>query len=132
VDEVADKLQREFLLVSVLSGTVSGSGTWLVDSGASRHMTGSQKSLTSLSEEDSGLQVELGDNAKYAVKGVGAASFQLESRKPLRMSDVLYVLGLKKNLLSISVMEDRGYAVAFFEEDGYRFSRIWSRTPGCM
>jgi hypothetical protein len=68
-----------------------------------------------LLEENSGLQVELGDNAKYAVKGVGTTSFQLESRKPLRMSDVLYVPGLKKNLLSISAMEDRGYAVAFVD-----------------
>jgi hypothetical protein len=100
-------------LVSALSGTISGSGTWLVDSGASRHMIRSRESLISLSEEDSGLLVELGDNAKYAVKGVGIASFQLESIKPLRMSDVLYVPGLKKNLLSISAMEDRGYAVAF-------------------
>jgi transposase InsO family protein len=57
--------------------------------------------------------VELGDNVKYAVKEVVTASFQLESGKPLRMSDVLYVSGLKKNLLSISVMEDKGYAVAF-------------------
>jgi hypothetical protein len=31
------------------------------------------------------------------------------------MSEVLYVLGLKKNLLSISSMEDRGYAVAFVD-----------------
>jgi hypothetical protein len=59
------------------------------------------------------MQVELGDNAKYAVKVIGVASFQLESRKPLRMSDVLYVSGLKKNLHSISVMEDKGYTVAF-------------------
>jgi hypothetical protein len=58
---------------------VNTMGTWLVDSGASRHMTGSQESLTSLSEENSGLQVELGDNTKYAVKGVGTTSFQLES-----------------------------------------------------
>jgi hypothetical protein len=86
-----------------------------VDSGASRHMTGSQKSLTSLTEENSRLQVELGDNAKYAVKGVGTTSFQLKSGKPLKMSEVLYVPGLKKNLLSISAMEDRGYAVAFVD-----------------
>jgi hypothetical protein len=63
-----------------------------VDSGASHHMTGSRESLTGFSEEDSRLQVELGDNAKYAVKGVGVASFPLESRKPLKISDVLYVL----------------------------------------
>jgi hypothetical protein len=112
VDEVADRIQREFLLVFALSDTVFGNGIWLVDSGASRHMTGSHESLTSLSE-DSGLQVDLSDNAKCAVKGVGAGSFQLESEKPLRMSDVLYVPGLKKNLLSMSAMEDKGYVVAF-------------------
>jgi hypothetical protein len=39
VDEVADMLQREFLLVSTLSGTFFDSGTWLVDSGALCCMT---------------------------------------------------------------------------------------------
>ena len=75
MDKVANKFQREFLLVSALSGTVFGSGTWLVDNGASHHMTGSQESLTSFSEEDLGLQVELGDNAKYVVKGLGTTLF---------------------------------------------------------
>jgi len=76
-------IHRDFLLVSSIFGTISGSGTWLVDSGACRHMKKSQESLTSLSEEDSRLQVDLGDNVKYAVKGVGTTSFQLESEKPI-------------------------------------------------
>jgi hypothetical protein len=57
--------------------------------------------------------VELCDNSKYAVKGFGTTSFQIESKKPLMMSDVLYVSGLKKNLFSIYVMEEIGYAIAF-------------------
>jgi hypothetical protein len=65
--------------------------------------------------ENSQLHVELSDNTKYAVKGVGTTSFQLKSRKILKMSEVLYVPGLKKNLLSISTMEDRGYAVEFVD-----------------
>jgi len=68
--------------------------TWLVDSGASHHITRSKKSLTTLIEENSQLQVELGDNAKYAVKGIGTTSFQLKSGKPLKMSEVLYVPGV--------------------------------------
>ena len=59
--------------------------------------------------------MELSDNTKYAVKGVRTTSFQLKSRKILKMSEVLYVPGLKKNLLSISTMEDRGYAVEFVD-----------------
>jgi hypothetical protein len=98
-------------LVSTLFGTISDSGTWLVDSGASHHMIGPQELLTSFLEEDLRLQVELDDNGKYAIKRVGTTLFQLDSKKPIRMSDVLYVSGLKKNLLSISSMEDRGYVV---------------------
>jgi hypothetical protein len=38
--------------------------------------------------------VELGNNAKYAVKGVGTTSFQLESGDSLHMRDVLFVPGV--------------------------------------
>ena len=58
--------------------------------------------------------MELGDNAKYAVKGIGTTSFQLESGDSLHMRDVLFVPELK-NLLSISALEDRGYRVAFVD-----------------
>jgi hypothetical protein len=36
-----------------------------------------------------------------------------ESGKPLYLRDVLYVPRLKKNLVSISVLEDLGYEVFF-------------------
>ena len=78
-------------------------------------MTGYQKSLIDLTEKESSLQVELGDNTKYAVRGVRKTSFQLEIGDCLHMSNVLYVPGLKKNLLSISALENKGYRVAFVD-----------------
>jgi hypothetical protein len=42
-------------------------------------------------EKDSGIHVELGDDAKYAVKGEGTILFQLESSGLLEAQDVLYV-----------------------------------------
>jgi hypothetical protein len=94
------KTKKECSLVSALTGTITDSSdSWLVDSGASRHMTGYRNSLKSLTEKNSSLQVELGDNARYAVKGVGTTSFQLESGNSLNMNDVLFVPGLRKNLL---------------------------------
>jgi hypothetical protein len=65
--------------------------------------------------KNSSLQVEFGDNAKYAVKGVGSTSFQLEFGNSLHMKDVLFVPVLRKNLLSISALEDKGYRVAFVD-----------------
>ena len=64
-------------------------------------------------ERDSGFHVELGDDSKYAVKGEGIVMFHIESRGSLDAQDVLYVPGLKKNLLSVLAMEDMGFAVIF-------------------
>jgi hypothetical protein len=52
------------------------------------------------------MQVELGDDATYLVAGVGSISFQMPSGDILELTSVLYVLGLTKNLLSVSVMID--------------------------
>lgn len=76
-----------------------------------------------MTERDLALHVELGDNAKYAVKGAATTWFQLESGDSLHMRDVLFVLGLKKNLLHISALDDRGYKVAFL--NGQVF--VWTK-----
>jgi hypothetical protein len=105
-----------FFFISSLSGTVpTDSDIWLIDKGSSRHMTGYKEHLTYLVEKESHLHVVLGDNARYTVKGVGSSSFQLDSDIPLQLSEVLYVLGMKRNLVSISSLEDKGYKVTFSE-----------------
>ena len=55
----------------------------------------------------------MGDDARYAVKGAGATSFQLDSGKTLRMRDVLLVPGMTSNLIAVSTLEDEGYDVIF-------------------
>jgi hypothetical protein len=110
------KIKKQFSLVFSLTCTIiNSSDTWLVNSGASRHMIGYQNSLKSLTENNSSLQLELGGNSKYAVKGVGTTSFQLEYGNSLHMNDVLFVPGLRKNLLSISALENKGYRVSFVD-----------------
>ena len=57
----------------------------------------------------------LGDDSQYPIKGMGEASYKLDSGKSMKMKDVLYVPGLKKNLLSISALDKRGFRVAFID-----------------
>jgi hypothetical protein len=55
---------EEFFFISSLSGTIpTSNNVWLIDSGASRHMTGYKENLTELVEKDSRLHVVLGDDA---------------------------------------------------------------------
>jgi hypothetical protein len=111
-----DIKDESFFFTSTLSSTVpTNSDVWSIDSGASRHMTGYREHLTDLVEKESRLHVVLGDNARYTVKGVGSFTFQLDSDIPLQLSEVLYVPGMKRNLVSISTLEDKGYKVTFSE-----------------
>ena len=71
------------------------------DSGASKHMTSQKKSLSSFEERDSPQKVSLGDDYQYPIKGIGEATYKLDSKTLMKIKDVLYVPGLKNNLLSI-------------------------------
>jgi hypothetical protein len=61
------------------------------------------------------LEVVLGDDSMVKVVGIGTVSFQRESLPPMLLRDVLYVTGLKKNVVSVSTVEDRGYEVLFHD-----------------
>ena len=59
------------------------------------------------------MRVDLGDNTKYIVEGIGSMEFQIDSGGVMEVNEVLYELGLDKNLLSISAIEERGLKVNF-------------------
>jgi hypothetical protein len=118
MDAFAEKFEDEFSLVATLSSSnrlaeLEDSGAWFVDSGSSRHMTGMRSVFLSVSETGSDLHVKNGARTMHAVKGVGCVRFQLESGVSLEVDEVMYVPELKVNLLSISALEDMGYAVMF-------------------
>ena len=76
-------------------------------------MIGYKENIFEITEKESHLRVVLGDDANYTVKGSRATSLQLESKDMLHLSNVLYVPGMKINLVSITALEDKGYKVAF-------------------
>ena len=60
-------------------------------------------------------KVKLGDDYQYPIKGSGVASYKIDSRKSLKMKDKLYFPILKKNLLSIYALDEKGMRVAFVD-----------------
>ena len=100
---------EEYFLISTLMGTIThGSNDWLIDSGASNHMTRFKESFVKLSEHELPHKVKLGDDYQYPIKGSGESSYKLESRNYMKMKDVFLVSGLKNNLLSISALDEKG------------------------
>lgn len=52
----------------------------------------------------------------HVIRGIGSTSFQLDSGIVLDIEEILFVRGLKKNLLSISALEDKGFRVTFMDD----------------
>jgi len=99
-------------LSSALTGTFDDDSIWVIDSGASRHMTGEYGQLQTLSKGISSHLVELGVKKSYSVKGIGSTSLELETGGSIHLNNILYVPGLKKNLLSNYCLEDKGDRIA--------------------
>ena len=81
---------------------------WYLNSGCSRHMTG-DRSLFKVFKSKKGGNVTFGDGSKSQIKGKGIITLP-------RLSDianVLYVEGMKVNLLSISQICDQDFMVLF-------------------
>jgi hypothetical protein len=93
-------------LISSLSGTSFHSGTWLVDSGASCHMTGARELFESFTETNSDMCVELGMGTMHAVQGSGTVRLWMELKDVLRVTNVLWMTEIKSSVLSVSVIEE--------------------------
>ena len=67
----AEQKKKQIIIVFALTGSISNSEeTWLVDSGASKHMTGYRCALTNLTEQKSSVEVEMGHGTTYSIQGI--------------------------------------------------------------
>ena len=76
-------------------------------------MVGNKDLFSDLEEKDLQWNMEFGDDVRYNATNIGTITFQREFGSPLRLKDVFFVPGLKKNLISIVVLEYHGYDVIF-------------------
>eukprot|EP00253_Pinus_taeda_P013612 PITA_13612 len=101
---------------------------WFLDSGASFHMTGDRDLFSDLKDKDLGVHIEMGDDGRYSATGIGTISFERESGKPFVLKEVMHVPGLKKNLISVAMLEDKGYDVVFSEGKAFLRSKTTGET----
>lgn len=76
-------------------------------------------------EKKTNLEIILGDNATYPVKGIDTVTLHLNQGQTIHLQEVLPMPDLKKNLVSISTMEEKGFKVAFIDGKVH----IWKRNP---
>eukprot|EP00253_Pinus_taeda_P013713 PITA_13713 len=109
---LASQFDMDYTLITCMVSSMMGCG-WFLDSKASFHMTGDKSLFSTLEEKDLKMCIEMDDDERYSVSGVGTVAFQREHGALITMTDVKYVPRLKKNLVSITMLEDKGYDVVF-------------------
>ena len=81
---------------------------WYLDSGCSRHMTGNKDQFVTLETKEGG-SMTFGYNTKDHIIGIG----KIQISPSTFIKNVMYVKGLKHNLISISQLCDKGYNISF-------------------
>ena len=101
---------------------------WLIDSGASKHMTCDKDILHDYEQFSEAQSVKLGDGRVVDALGKGTVkmktTFKMSDAKNIKMYDVLYVPKLAGNLFSVGAATKRGNTVQF------RKSRCFIRGTG--
>ena len=113
-EALASEFELDFSLIACMVSSEMGSG-WYLDSGATFHMTGNKEIFSSLEGKHLQMHIEMGDDGRYSITGIGTVTFQRQSGKAFLLKDVIHVLGLKKNLVLVTMLEDRGYDVSVKE-----------------
>jgi hypothetical protein len=114
IDEFSSMFDEDFSLIACLSSSgTKATGLWYIDSGVSYHLKGFREYFSNFIEDDMDFDIEMGNNSKCTSVGQGIVTFQRESGKTFSFTNVFFIPGMKKNLISVSVLRDRRYDVLF-------------------
>lgn len=91
-----------------LVAKVEENDEWVIDNGCSHHMTSDKSIFLSMERYDGG-KVRFGDDKVFVIHGRGSICFDGKDNN----DDVLYVEGLKHNILSVGQMVDKSCDLQF-------------------
>nr|GEU80219.1 Pol polyprotein [Tanacetum cinerariifolium] len=97
-------------------------GGWWIDTGATRHVCVDKSMFHSFKAVDNGQKLYLGNSATADIKGEGDVVLKMTSEKELKLNNVLYVLVIRKNLVSGWLLNKFGFRLVF-ESDKFVLSK---------
>jgi hypothetical protein len=95
------------------------SSSWWIDSTATRHITRSREFFVDFKEKVVGEhKVYMGNNTYSNVLGEGKCKISIKG-SVIVLRDVLYVPSIRRNLISVSILDNKGHMIKFKSEKVY-------------
>ncbi|XP_022040974.1 uncharacterized protein LOC110943541 [Helianthus annuus] len=82
---------------------------WFVDTGATRHVCGDKALFSTFKEATGEEKLYMGNKATASIKGESTVFLKMTSGKELTLTNVLYVLDIRKNLVSGWMLNKFGF-----------------------
>ncbi|PKI57989.1 hypothetical protein CRG98_021620 [Punica granatum] len=128
-----------FVVISEVNLIGSNPKEWWLDIGATRHVC-SNRDLFTILESVTGERIYMGNSTHSALEGQGKVVLKMTLGKELTLNNVLYVLEIRKNLVSGSLLNKHGFKMVFESDKvilskygiGRRPSYDHLRVWGCL
>ncbi|GKC50193.1 hypothetical protein Tco_1072938 [Tanacetum coccineum] len=95
---------------------------WWVDTGVTHHVCSNKSLFSSFKEVTNGEQLFMGNSATSEVKGEGDVMLKMTSGKELKLKNVLFVLEIRRNLVSGWLLNKFSFKLVF-ESDKFVLSK---------
>ncbi|MCO5613209.1 hypothetical protein L7F22_067485 [Adiantum nelumboides] len=99
-----------------LATSIDTSAEWLLDTGATHHMTPTSSWLRDYKTLARHVQVYLGDNHRLHAIGLGNLHVTLPSGAAIIIRDIYHIPGLRRNILSVTAATSSGSSIEFFHD----------------
>ncbi|GJR99212.1 retrovirus-related pol polyprotein from transposon TNT 1-94 [Tanacetum coccineum] len=109
-------------MISEVNLVGTNHGGWWIDTGATRHVCADKSMFHSFRAVDNGQKLYMGNSATADIKGEGDVILKMTSEKELKLTNVLYVPEIRKNLVSGWLLNKFGFRLVF-ESDKFVLSK---------
>ena len=124
VDDISKDVSEIDLTAVISEVNLVGSNPkeWWIDTSATHHVCFDKMMFSTFEPIETGEKVFMGNSATSYIKGQGKVVLKMTYGKELTLTNVLYVPEIRKNLVSGSLLNSRGFRLVF-ESDKFVLSR---------
>ena len=106
-----DDDETEVMTVSFHSEPRQETVEYIIDSGASEHITGTQEHMSDMQTHTKPWKLRTAGNQVITVNKTGSMTVNTECKQQIQLKDVTYAPGIRTNLISAGKLIDDGYEI---------------------
>jgi hypothetical protein len=108
------QLEEEKVFVQLKDEGVRESRQWVLDTGATNHMSGCREAFAELDTDVCGI-VHFGDNSVARIEGCGTVLFICKKSEHKVLANVYYIPRLTANIVSVGQLDEAGHEIMIKE-----------------